>query len=363
MSSDTSANEQQDWSHLLGAGTQPPKEILANFVPMTDLSSTHLGSLARISKLVTLHGSQYLGDQDLLDQYYVYLVNGDLVATFCVTGQRVVYSAANFGMLSIGDFIENVRELSAASDAQILVVDRDELDSMLCWDQVAKSLALELSAERELDEDRDWLNTLLTSNLFHRIPPYNIRHVVDKFTARVVQSGEVIIREGDEGEECFIIKEGRASVTSMPPGASQPAVLAQLGAGQCFGEEALACRARRNASVTMETNGVLMALNKADFNSLMQEPVVEALEEGEAAALVSSGQATWLDVRSQQEYDHDHRANAFHLPLHLMSIKTRLMNNKFKYLAYCSTGRRAATAARLLKQQGFDVVAVAAPDY
>ncbi|NNC55175.1 MAG: cyclic nucleotide-binding domain-containing protein, partial [Pseudomonadales bacterium] len=210
-----SCNEQPAWSQLLQAGVQPPEAILSNFVPMTDLSPTHLGSLSRIAKLVTLHGSQYVGSQELLDRCYVYLVSGDLVATFCVTGQRVVYSAANFGMLSIGDFIENVRELSAASDAQLLVVDRDELDAMLCWDQVAKSLSLELSAERELDEDRDWLNTLLTSNLFHRLPPYNIRQVVDKFSARVVQSGEVIIREGDTGEECFIIKEGSATVSSQ----------------------------------------------------------------------------------------------------------------------------------------------------
>ncbi|MGB5324672.1 MAG: cyclic nucleotide-binding domain-containing protein [Pseudomonadales bacterium] len=353
----------EPWSQLLENGVQPRQDILANFVPMTDLSATHLGSLARISRLVTLHGSQTIGDQALLDRYYVYLVNGDIVVTYCVTGQRVAYSAANFGMLSIGDFIENVRELVAASDAQLLVVDRDELDAMLCWDQVAKSLSLELNAGREYDEDREWLNTLLSSNLFHRIPPYNIRQVVDKFVPRVVQTGEVVVREGEPGEECFIIKEGRAAVTRTVTDGEAPELLAMLQAGQCFGEEALACDACRNATVTMESNGVLMALNKADFAALMREPVVEGISEGEAIALVAEGKAAWLDVRSQQEYDHDHRSNAFHLPLHLMSIKTRLMNNKSRYVAYCSTGRRATTAASLLQQQGFDVLPVLADRY
>lgn len=362
MSNQSSAAPAEPHQLLIESGVEPPRDILANFVPMTDLSATHLGSLARISRLVTVHGSQIIGDQDLLDRYYVYLVNGDILATYCVTGQRVTYSAANFGMLSIGDFIDNVRELVAASDAQLLVVDRDELDSMLCWDQVAKSLSLEFNAGREFDEDRDWLNTLLTSNLFHRIPPYNIRSIVNKFSPRVVQSGETVVREGDTGEECFIIKEGKATVTRAGQPGEDPEILAVLAAGQCFGEEALASSARRNASVTMESNGVLMALKKADFASLLREPVVEGIPEGEAVSMVASGEAIWLDVRSQQEFDHDHRANAFHLPIHLMSIKQRLMDRSYTYLAYCSTGRRAATAARLLKQQGFKVLPVIPDD-
>lgn len=343
--------------HFKAAGAEPATWLLGNFVPMNDLSSAHLTSLARIARVMTVPEGEFIADQHTLDICYVYLVSGEISTKFSVTEQSIAYSAASFGMLSIGDFISGVREIKAASDSQVLVVNRDVLDSMLCWDQVAKSLSMEMCAEREFDEDRQWINTLLTSNLFHKIPPYNIRAVLDKFSPRLVQNGEVIIREGAHGNDCFIVKEGSAQVTRQRDDADDPEILAELGAGCCFGEEALLNKTLRNASVTMESNGVLMVLNKNDFLALQSEPEVAGVSPGEAAGLVAEG-ATWLDVRSQHEFDHDHRRHAFHLPLHLMSIKARLMSNQYKYMAYCSTGRRASTAALLLRQQGFDVTPV-----
>ncbi len=50
--------------------------------------------------------------------------------------------------------------------------------------------------------------------------------------------------------------------------------LAELGVGDTFGEEALISEAKRNATVSMLTDGVLMRLNKQDFRDLMNEPLV-----------------------------------------------------------------------------------------
>jgi len=344
-------------AHFSAAGELPAIELLAGFVPMNDLSTAHLATIARMASVMVVPEGQFIADQNILDDCYVYLVSGAISTTFCVTGQQVEYTAASFGMLSVGDYLESVRTITAATDTRVLIVNRHELDSMLCWDQVAKSLKLELCAEREYDEDRGWINTLLTSNLFHKIPPYNIRTVLDKFSPRVVQNGEVIVRQGARGDDCYIIKEGRAQVTQQVSETAEPSVVAELHAGQCFGEDALVNDSLRNASVTMESNGVLMVLNKRDFMALQTEPAIEGISIGEADSEVAAG-ATWLDVRSQQEYDHDHRRDAFHLPLHLMSVKARLMEPNYKYMAYCSTGRRAATAARLLQQRGFDVTPV-----
>ncbi|NNC55251.1 MAG: hypothetical protein HKO07_05990, partial [Pseudomonadales bacterium] len=178
-------------AHFCAAGEQPSIELLAGFVPLNDLSNAHLATIARMASVMTVPEGQFIADQQILDDCYVYLVSGAITTTFSVSGQQVVYTAASFGMLSIGDYLDAVRKIDAATDTQVLVVNRNELDSMLCWDQVSKSLTLELCAEREYDEDREWINTLLTSNLFHKIPPYNIRAVLDKFEPRVVQNGEV----------------------------------------------------------------------------------------------------------------------------------------------------------------------------
>ncbi|MDA7687379.1 cyclic nucleotide-binding domain-containing protein [Pseudomonadales bacterium] len=339
------------------SGVEPLAGLLNDFVPMQDLSSAHLHSVARSSKLTNLPVGQLIADRNFLDNFYCYLVSGEVAVTHGSSMKPVTYSAEDFGRLSLGDFLKNIRHLRAASDVQVLVVARKELDSMLCWDQVAKSLSLELTAERSRDEDRDWINTLLTSNLFHKIPPYNIRRVLDKFTPRLVQAGEVVVRQGERGDECYIIKEGRAVVSVEESTLPAPQVLAELVAGQCFGEEALANMTLRNASVTMDRNGVLMVLKKRDFLALMSEPKIAGVSSQQAAAMVAAG-ATWLDVRSQQEFDHEHYQEAFHLPLHLLAIKARLMSDDGKYMAYCSTGRRACAAAMLLRQQGFDVTPV-----
>ena len=42
-----------------------------------------------------------------------------------------------------------------------------------------------------------------------------------------------------------------------------------------------------------------------------------------------------------------------------MSLKSRMMDVNTRYVAYCSTGRRASTVAYLLNQQGFNVQALA----
>ncbi len=138
----------------------------------------------------------------------------------------IICNASDFGRLSLGDFLKNICHFRVRSDVQVLVIARNELDSVLCWYQVAKSLSSELTAERTRDVDRDWINTLLTSYLFHKLPPYNISRVLDKFTSRLVPAGEVVVRQGERGDGCYIIKEGPAIASVEDEALPAPQVLA-----------------------------------------------------------------------------------------------------------------------------------------
>jgi rhodanese-related sulfurtransferase len=44
---------------------------------------------------------------------------------------------------------------------------------------------------------------------------------------------------------------------------------------------------------------------------------------------------------------------ALHMPLHLLRLKTRLLNPQRPYLCYCESGKRSANAVFLLTQLGF----------
>ena len=64
---------------------------------------------------------------------------------------------------------------------------------------------------------------------------------------RTYQAGSVIIREGERGEEAFVIVTGRCVVTAISDGKS--VVLRQLGPGDVFGETAVFSDEPRSASV------------------------------------------------------------------------------------------------------------------
>ncbi|MDA8693619.1 cyclic nucleotide-binding domain-containing protein [Pseudomonadales bacterium] len=291
---------------------------------------------------------QRIADADILHDSQLFLVSGSVDVELDDGQPLRICGGTENSHLSLGDSFPTAVSVTAVEDSQLFLLNRDKLDAMLCWDQVAKTLALEFSADRHFDEDANWMNTLLRSNLFHKIPPYNVKAIFDRFEAQLVEAGEVIVREGEQGDICYLIKEGCASVSCTHN--AETTVVAELSPGRCFGEDALLNRTTRNATVTMKTNGVIMAL--------MTEPEVASLNIEQAVKTIADG-ACWLDVRSQQEYEIDHRADAFHLPMHLMSLKSRMMDVNTRYVAYCSTGRRASTVAYLLNQQGFNVQALA----
>ncbi|MDB2409770.1 cyclic nucleotide-binding domain-containing protein [Pseudomonadales bacterium] len=330
--------------------------VLRSFVPLNILSKDHLKTIARSCEMDLAIKGQRIADADILHDSQLFLVSGSVDVELDDGQPLRICGGTENSHLSLGDSFPTAVSVTAVEDSQLFLLNRNKLDAMLCWDQVAKTLALEFSADRHFDEDANWMNTLLRSNLFHKIPPYNVKAIFDRFEAQLVEAGEVIVREGEQGDICYLIKEGCASVSCTHN--AETTVVAELSPGRCFGEDALLNRTTRNATVTMKTNGVIMALNKRDFLALMTEPEVASLNIEQAVKTIADG-ACWLDVRSQQEYEIDHRADAFHLPMHLMSLKSRMMDVNTRYVAYCSTGRRASTVAYLLNQQGFNVQALA----
>jgi len=97
-----------------------------------------------------------------------------------------------------------------------------------------------------------------------------------------VAAGTVLAREGDLGDEFFVIASGTAEVTSGG------APVAKLGAGDFFGERALIREEHRIATVTATSPMVLMVMKGSSFRSLdssipeLRETVSKALAERRA---------------------------------------------------------------------------------
>src|SRR5262249_3527326 len=157
-----------------------------------------------------------------------------------------------------------------------LSIDSELLDVMITWDQTGQYEVSELQqhAEGQGDND-DWMTTLLQTNAFHRIPPANIQAIFLRLQRVPFRAGDVVIKQGDEGDFVYIIVSGKCVVTRETPLNRDGIKLAELGVGDTFGEEALIAEAKRNATVAMLTDGSLMRLNKNDFRELMNEPLLQ----------------------------------------------------------------------------------------
>jgi CRP-like cAMP-binding protein len=77
-----------------------------------------------------------------------------------------------------------------------------------------------------------------------------------------VDAGKVLAREGEFGDEFFVIDSGTAQVTR----GGEP--IAELGPGDFFGEMALLEEDRRTATVTAASPMSLIVMTRASFRAL-----------------------------------------------------------------------------------------------
>ena len=118
-------------------------------------------------------------------------------------------------------------------------------------------------------------------------------------------------------------------------------------------EEALIAEAKRNATVSMITDGVLMRLNKQDFRELMNEPLLQWVSYDQAREIVGRG-GKWLDVRLPSEHQNLNIENSLNIPLYFIRLKLSTLDRGTPYIVYCDTGRRSSAAAYILVERGFD---------
>lgn len=238
----------------------------------------------------------------------------------------------------------------ATTDTEYITIDSDLLDVMLTWDQTGSYEVSELRGEDGTSDD--WMTTLLRTKAFHKIPPANIQAIFMRLQQVNYKAGDVVIKQGDEGDYFYVITRGRCVVTRETPLNKEGIRLAELEVGDTFGEEALISEAKRNATVFMDADGSLMRLGKDDFKTLMNEPMLDWVDREEAERIVASG-GQWLDVRLPSEFEAYHMEGALNVPLYFIRLKLKTLDPSVKYVVCCDTGRRSSAGAFILNERGF----------
>ena len=213
----------------------------------------------------------------------------------------------------------------------------------------------EVSVDEDDDDagaDGDWMTRILQSQAFLQVLPANIQALFMRLQEVPMSADEVVIKQGEEGDYYYIIKNGKAKVTRSSKTGSE-LTLATLKDGDAFGEEALLSETKRNATITMETDGMLMRLSKEDFNALLKEPMLSWITLAEAKEHVAKG-AKLLDVRLESEHSNSGIEGSVNIPLFMLRLKADSLDSDTSYIVYCDTGRRSSAAAFLLSERGFE---------
>ena len=192
------------------------------------------------------------------------------------------------------------------------------------------------------------------SELFRDLPAKNLEDMFSRMETVKVKAGDTIIEQGGEGDYYYLLVTGTAEVLKQEDNDEKPKVVAELNEPVGFGEEALISNAKRNATVRMISNGLVMRLSKDAFDDFVKEPLLTWVSPTEAQDRIAKG-GKWIDVREPGEAKQGRLPGALSVPMGEIRKKMSDLDKSASYVCYCQNGRLSSTAAFLLRQHGYNV--------
>lgn len=338
-------------------------ELIRNLIPINELPPLTQNEFINKAGLIKVKKGKFVFNQGDRDEFSYYLLEGE-IALIANDSQHNLISAgsdrARYAMAQL-----QPRQFSARANINsvILQINRNSLDQLLVLQDQKKpeNNAVEEVVTSDIEvsdigeeEDIDWMTRMLQSELFSRMPMTSIQGLFALLEPVELKAGDIVIKQGEPGEDYYIIASGACQVSRKPPSGGKDINLAVLKAGDSFGEEALITETVRNATISMLTDGTVMKLSKDNFIELIKKPALQSIKYEEAVRKVASGSAAWLDVRYKNEHDASGIAGSLNIPSNILRTQMEKLDRKKHYIVYCDTGGRSSTAVFLLLEEGFE---------
>jgi putative ABC transport system ATP-binding protein len=156
--------------------------------------------------------------------------------------------------------IDLLKQTTVEQDAAVIMVTHD-YRIIECADRLVHMVDGRIVSDVVLHDALRICEFLRAVEPFRALTPAQLTHVAEKMTKRHFTAGEAIIREGETGEEFFLISEGEVDVVRADH------EVARLGRGEFFGEVALISGEPRNATIVATEPLDTFVLGKADFQA------------------------------------------------------------------------------------------------
>ena len=208
------------------------------------------------------------------------------------------------------------------------------------------------------DASIDWLAALLRSPVFQRLPAVNLQKVLMSLEEVKFTKGEVIFRQGDEGDYCFLIKKGSCSLSRKASSRAKEIKYLELSAGDTFGEHAILADEQRSMTVTADSNIVASRIDAERFIKLIKEPAIKYIDYSDLEQeREQNPKLLILDMRSAEEYNKSHIDGSRNIPFFTLRMSiNELMQELGKIVVVCADGRTSAAVAFELIKHNMNAV-------
>ena len=252
--------------------TLPLYAQLRERMPFSCLSDSQFTSLLASARHEDVSDGAVLIEQGAPDRDFLILLEGELEI------RRRYFSSADAEELEVGRVLpgQGVGEFAlllgvprqasvrAVGPSKVLRIDNERMEELLAWSQhFADSL-------RDTAGLRTRMNLVRQVTPFRQLPLERVRMAFECMRPLELAAGSTVVREGEAGDQYYILETGTAEVWRSDPMTGETAQVATLGPGDAFGEEALLLGGFRNATVTLTTPARLLAFAKEDFDLLMR---------------------------------------------------------------------------------------------
>lgn len=249
--------KQKKPSLLTGASEKLVKQALAKMFMFADLNDDAMDQM--ISSFVPKEytaGSFVIKENEEGDFFYV-IESGSVEYT---NGGKLLNTSGPgtcFGELALLHNAPRAASVRATSDLKVWALDRITFKEIIM---------LKLSLKREHSR-----TVLSNVDILQHLEPAAQLKIADALQPVTFNTGEVIVKEGDEGDNFYLIDEGEVDVSVNGK------AVTTLHRGGYFGELALLYNAPRQATVIARTPLKLERLDKLGFTRLLGQEVVEEL--------------------------------------------------------------------------------------
>jgi CRP-like cAMP-binding protein len=106
--------------------------------------------------------------------------------------------------------------------------------------------------------------------LFKNVAAPDLAALAQNLRERDLRHGQILFREGESGDEMFLVRRGSAIISKAVTGRVDQ-VLARVGPGEFFGEMSLFDRSPRSATIQADSDVTLLVLDREHLTHLIEE--------------------------------------------------------------------------------------------